>query len=66
MKRGFEINPRPPPDETAGKGKKRGLPKKTPPLNLLMRLQDCKLRTLAFMRGFRVPFDNNGGEWVCA
>ncbi len=62
VKRGFEIDPRPPPDEAAGKGKKRGRPKKTPPLNLLTRLQDYKPQTLAFMHDFRVPFDNNGGE----
>ena len=58
---GFEANPTPV-SATEGEVKKRGRPKRPPPVNLLIRLLDFKGEVLAFMSDFRVPFDNNQGE----
>lgn len=55
---GFAQNPMPPPPKT----KKRGRPKRTPPLNLLERLRNQKVSVLGFMYDFTVPFDNNQAE----
>jgi len=58
---GFTVNPDPP-TSPVGSPKKRGRPKRTPPLNLLIRLRDFQPQILAFMYDFRVPFDNNQAE----
>ena len=58
LQQGFEANP--PPEHPPPK--KRGRKKQPPPKNLLDRLQKYKAETLAFMRDFRIPFDNNLAE----
>jgi transposase len=62
LAQGFALNPDPPSTQPAGSPQKRGRPKRTPPLNLLIRLRDFKPQVLAFMVDFRVPFDNNQAE----
>lgn len=54
---GYEANP--PPERPAGQ---RGRPKRGKVLNLLDRLRAHEEATLAFMRDFAVPFDNNQAE----
>ena len=58
---GVEANPASMPT-TEGAVKKRGRPAQPPPVNLLIRLRNCKDQVLAFMSDFRIPFDNNQGE----
>jgi transposase len=58
---GFDANPAPV-SPSEGEVKKRGRPTQPPPVNLLIRLRDCKGEVLAFMSDFRVPCDNNQGE----
>lgn len=60
LEHGLEANPLPTPDPEAPK--KRGRPKRSPPRNLLERLQRQKAAVLGFMHDFIIPFDNNQAE----
>jgi transposase len=60
LDQGFADNPLPPPTQT--KPKKRGRPKRSPPRNLLERLQTHQASILGFMHDFTLPFDNNQAE----
>ena len=57
VKAGLKLNPFKPPAK-----KTRGKAKKTPPLNLLERLQNKTADILRFFYDFKVPFDNNLSE----
>ena len=57
IQRGLEENPFKPPEK-----KTRGRYKKTPPRNLLERLDNYKEDVLRFFLDFKVPFDNNFSE----
>jgi transposase len=60
LDQGFAANPIPAasPDEP----KRRGRPKRSPPLNLLERLKSKEASVLGFMKDFSIPFDNNQAE----
>jgi transposase len=62
VKAGFDANPPVPSLAREGQGKKRGRPKHSPPVNLLLRLRDFIAPVLAFMYNFAIPFDNNQAE----
>ena len=57
IQRGFDINPFKPPEK-----KTRGRYAKSPPRNLLERLNNYKEDFLRFFTDFQVPFDNNFSE----
>jgi len=57
IQRGLEENPFKPPEK-----KTRGRYKKTPPRNLLERLDNYQEDVLRFFLDFKVPFDNNFSE----
>jgi len=59
LREGFDANPKTAMPQSNGK---RGRKKQTKAKNLLDRLKDFKNETLAFMKDFAVPFDNNQAE----
>jgi len=60
LDQGLADNPLPPPAQA--RAKKRGRLKRSPPRNLLERLQTHKASVLGFMHDFTLPFDNNQAE----
>jgi hypothetical protein len=60
LDQGFADKPLPPP--TPSQPKKRGRPKRSPPRNLLERLQTHQASVLGFMHDFTLPFNNNQAE----
>lgn len=60
LEEGFADNPLP--EVVKTRAGKRGRPKRSPPRNLLERLQKHQGAVLAFMQDFTLPFDNNQAE----
>ena len=60
LEEGLAANPLP--EVVKTRAKKRGRPKRSPPRNLLERLQKQEQSVLAFMQDFALPFDNNQAE----
>ena len=62
LAQGFADNPLPPLSQSSTKTRKRGRPRRSPPRNLLERLQAHSASVLGFMHDFTLPFDNNQAE----
>lgn len=62
LAQGLADNPLPPLGQTSTKKPKRGRPRRSPPRNLLERLQAHSASVLGFMYDFTLPFDNNQAE----
>ena len=62
LAQGFADNPLPPLSLTRSKTRQRGRPRRSPPRNLLERLQTHSASVLGFMYDFTLPFDNNQAE----
>ena len=60
LEEGLAANPLP--EVVKTRARKRGRPKRSPPRNLLERLQKHQGSVLGFMQDFTLPFDNNQAE----